>query len=811
MEAVTELLNINPREGSISLRGNRMILFRADALFRLREELVRNLGEDMARNVMTRFGFRCGNFDAMASRELLNFESEAEWMLTGPKMHTLEGMVQAACDELKFDRCSGSFLMRGTWRNSYEAESYLRRYGPAKEPVCWTLAGYASGFGTGFMGSEVVCVETMCQGMGDPYCRYEMRSLKDWKGQAARTIKDLQRNEVLKNFQTMLEEERERVLSWQLLNQAMIDISTNLSSSNMPVKTVEYARKILRADKAVMAVVTERKKRVLLFETSGRERISTRVLTEQCGPVNSVLESRQPVEIYGDPAPVRGLGVELRSLLGIPLHFKRDLVGALIVVNKSGGLRFSQHDREILSLLGAHTAVSLGNARAYEHTNRKLQENITELYRVNSLLLAEHEALQKSAHIHSRLTSLVLEGYGIEEIGRNLAGILGRPVIIADRFLQVISASGFGAAAVDTGGIWKEAVSEGVFREELAALSSEKSPGVLTAAAGAGSGAKLAVVPVIAGRDTLGYVAAVEGDRPLGQMDRMAMEHAGTVIALELIKQKASFETERRLKKDFLDELLEGKYESEEYAAQRAERLGLDLSAEFRVVAVDFDSAAGGGGPGPAGQNKGFSESFFQTLDRVVRPLGISLIGRKANVIGLIPAGGGGGKDPEKQLGAISSELEIRLGGVLTGYRWWAGISLPCGGPARFPGAYREACTAIEIMKSLNCANRCRAHDQLGVFGILSVDPGQFKKFIDRVVGPLLAYDEKHKSQLVHTLGLYFRSGRNLQEAARRGFMNSSTMKYRLRRITEIAGIDLGDPDIILQVQLALKILEGLD
>lgn len=811
MDTVAGLLDINPSQGTISLRGDRMLLFRADALFRLREELVRNLGEDIARNIMTRFGFRCGNFDVLASREFFSYENEADWMLTGPKMHTLEGMAQAACDELKFDRRCGSFFMRGTWKNSYEAENYLRKYGPAKEPVCWTLTGYASGYGTGFMGSEVVCVETMCQGMGDPCCRYEMRSLKDWNGEEVRTVGDLRRNVVLKNFQTMLEEERDRVFSWQLLNRAIIEISTNLNSSNMPVRAVDHARKILRADKALMAIVTGKKKRVLLFETMGQEKVGSRVLTEPCRLIASILEGRGPVEKYADPVSIPGLKVEVRGLLGIPLHFKKEQLGALIVINKFNGQRFSQHDREILSFLGAHSAVAMGNARAYENTNQKLQENITELYRVNSLLLAERDALQKSTSIHDRLTSLVLEGRGMEEIGGNLASILDRPVIIADRFFHVISARGSGEEGREMVRLWQEAVQEEGFVERLAAVLSDKRPASLAAGRPGDAAGRLVVAPVTAGLDTLGYVAADQGDRPLSHLDCMAMEHAATVIALELIKQKAAFETERRLKKDFLEELLEGKFESEEAIIRRAERLGLDLTREFRVVAVDFAPGPAGDRPDCPGMVQDFPGGFFQVLDRVVKPMNITLIGKKVNTIGLMIPDGRRGADAPRQLSGLARELEGRFGESFGGYRWWVGISSPCAGVADFAGSYREACTTIEIMKSLNCRNRCRAHDQLGIFGILKINPDQFKRFIDHVIGPLLSYDEKHNSQLVHTLGLYFKNNCNIQKAARGGFMNSSTMKYRLKRITEIAGIRLGDPETNLQVQLALKIIEGLE
>lgn len=808
---VTELFDIQPDEGKINFRGNRMLLFRANVLFRLREELVRNLGVDMARNIVTRFGYRCGSFDVMAIRDYFNFENDSDWMLAGVRMHSLKGMVYATCTELKFDREAGSFLMRGTWQNSYEAENYLRMYGPAKEPICWTLTGYASGFATGFMGRDVVCVETMCQGMGDPHCMYEIRTVQDWDGKANRNIKDLQRNAILKNFQTMLEEERERVNSWQLLNQAIIDISTSLSSINMPAKAVDYAQKLLRAEKALMAVITERTKRILLYETVTPEKVNTRVLTNPCNVITSILESRHPVEIHGSPLTIHGPDVEATSLLGVPLYFKREPIGALVVVNKINCDRFSQHDREILQFLGAHSALAIGNARTYEDTNQKLQENISELYRVNSLLLSRHDELEKSTRIHNRLTSLVLEGHGLEEIGRNLSGMIARPVLIADQFFHIISHAKPEAAGTDIKKLWQEITLDGLFREKLSGLSSDKRLCTLAAGNESSTTCNLIVAPVIAGKEHLGFVATLEGCQPLSHLDCIAMEHAGTVIALDLLRQKASFETERRLKKDFLEELLEGNYENEEIIIHRAEKFGLNLTQAFRIVAFDFAHKTNNGarqcsaGSKPAGV-------LYQALDRAVKQVSpnITVIGKKANIIGLLTMDEAGSEVPAARLRKIAAELENRLNNTFPNYTWWAGISSPCSGISGFSVSYREACTTIDIIKTLNCRNRCHAHEMLGIYGILNINPDQFKKFINHVIGPLLEYDEKHNSRLVHTLNLYYKNNCNLQKAARDGFMNSSTMKYRLRRIYEIANINLNDPETNLQVQLALKIIEGL-
>jgi predicted hydrocarbon binding protein len=168
---LTDLLNVNTCEGIISLNKNRMLLLEAAALYQMREELIQTLGEDIARGILTRFGYRFGIKDAITLGNY-NFEDERDWILAGPKIHTMEGIVHATCNELDYDRSQGAFYMSGIWRNSYEVENHLMKHGRANEPVCWMTTGYASGFATGFMGQQSVCIETMCQGMGDPYCRF---------------------------------------------------------------------------------------------------------------------------------------------------------------------------------------------------------------------------------------------------------------------------------------------------------------------------------------------------------------------------------------------------------------------------------------------------------------------------------------------------------------------------------------------------------------------------------------------------------------------------------------------------------------
>jgi DNA-binding PucR family transcriptional regulator len=811
---LTDLLTINNCEGIISLNNNRMLLLEAEALFQMREELIQTLGEDIARSVLTRFGYRSGIKDVTAFNNNFRFKNDADWLLAGPKMHTLEGIVHSTCEILEYDRSQGTFYMTGIWHNSYEAEQHLLKHGRAKDPICWTLTGYASGYATGFMGRQIVCVETMCQGMGDPYCKFELRSVEAWDGEAGRVIDDLKQNMILKNLQTLLEEEKERVSRLKDFNKAIIDIGMSLESSGMPVKTVMHAQKLFNAEKAILAIVDGKTKKTTLYESINRREAVKKVFKENNNIVTFMLENRKPV-LWDNSDKVIDTGsgkIKARNLISIPLYSENELFGAIIVINKMNGKQFTQSDQELLALLAAQLAIALGNASIYEQTNQKLQKKMTELCRVNSLLSAEHEALQKAANIHSQLTSLVLEGQGMEMIASSLGLIVSRPVIIADPFLQIMSFyqdnNDF-----DPKGFWKNAIQDPLLRKKLFLFEGKQlnvDDKYIDTNCNSGN-YKMFIVPITAGKDNLGFVVTLEKDKPLNQLECIAMEQAATVIALELLKQKAAYETERRIKKDFLDELLERNHENEERTMNRAKQLGMDLSILYRVIAIEFTGEESDGRRTGQSDVMDSAGSFCQALERIIKQVSenMVLIGRKNNII-VILSPGGSKCDAGLDLCEVAERLEKKFSINYPHCRWYIGIGSPCTGVANFSSSYQDACTTIEVIKSLKYGNKCKAYEQLGVFGLLNINLEQFRKFTNQVIGSLLEYDKKHNSQLINTLSLYYKNNCNLEKAARTGFMSSSTMKYRLRRITEIANIDLNNPETNFIIQMALKIIEGL-
>ena len=70
----------------------------------------------------------------------------------------------------------------------------------------------------------------------------------------------------------------------------------------------------------------------------------------------------------------------------------------------------------------------------------------------------------------------------------------------------------------------------------------------------------------------------------------------------------------------------------------------------------------------------------------------------------------------------------------------------------------------------------------------------------------LRAYDEKHQTELIRTLRLYFEVGQNVKTAAAQLNVHRHTVFYRLRQIDEIGGNTLDDPHDQLTLRAALAI-----
>jgi DNA-binding PucR family transcriptional regulator len=423
-----------------------------------------------------------------------------------------------------------------------------------------------------------------------------------------------------------------------------------------------------------------------------------------------------------------------------------------------------EHERFLLRALTQHTAVALANARLHAR-----QRTTAEDLRVtNEALERSMKDLQRSMDIHARLTRVAVAGEGQEGLARAVHELTGLPVAIEDRWGNLRA--------------WHGPGRPDPYPKETPARREQTLARVLAAGRPVRENGRLWAL-ARPREDVLGVLALVDPKGTAGEQEQVALEHAATVLAMELARLRSLAESELRLRRDLVEELLAGT--DRESALGRAEALGYDLLRTHRVVAVEC-------------RNRNESdEAFFHVVRRAARDCNIgSLLVARGGAVVVLAVG-----EPDWEQFRQAALNQMRTGNCRMG------VGGACEAPDDYPRSYREAQLALTLQKAAGGLDQVTVFDDLGVYQVLSQipDTGSVERFVHQWLGPLLDYDARKRSSLVATLSGYLECGGNYDATAKALSVHRSTLKYRLQRIREVSGYDLSDADTHFNLQLATR------
>ena len=121
----------------------------------------------------------------------------------------------------------------------------------------------------------------------------------------------------------------------------------------------------------------------------------------------------------------------------------------------------------------------------------------------------------------------------------------------------------------------------------------------------------------------------------------------------------------------------------------------------------------------------------------------------------------------------------------------------------------RAALAGFSVAKAWRNSPRPVMADDLLPERALAGDPLARATLIDRIYRPLQA----HSTELLATLWCYLDNGRSLEATARELFVHPNTVRYRLKRVSEVIGWDATGPreSLIMQAALILGSLNEAD
>lgn len=294
-----------------------------------------------------------------------------------------------------------------------------------------------------------------------------------------------------------------------------------------------------------------------------------------------------------------------------------------------------------------------------------------------------------------------------------------------------------------------------------------------------------------------------------------------TDLVRDVYDRMIKTEVEIRMKGDLIDDLLAGQFKAEELV-RRASFLGADLSAGSLAIYTDIDSLR------ETIAKSRMDEQAVQKLKREVLNATTwsvrsysqnSLVSLKSDnvIVFLTP--------PEDKPDADINGDAIRLAGEIknsfTSRFPDTTISVGLGrfyaSPEHMVDTLGEARTALSIGRTLGRTDSITLFDDVGTYKLLlrayEQEPEELKLLYSESVAPLVAYDKKHKSDLVATLECFLKHDRNLNQTAEELFAHRHTVRYRLERIAEISGLDVDKSEDLERLGLGLKamwLLNGL-
>jgi len=141
--------------------------------------------------------------------------------------------------------------------------------------------------------------------------------------------------------------------------------------------------------------------------------------------------------------------------------------------------------------------------------------------------------------------------------------------------------------------------------------------------------------------------------------------------------------------------------------------------------------------------------------------------------------------------------------------RLTVGVSGPAESVTALPGALHEAGSARRLAAlagtsgvSVVTSDEVASHELL----LATVPASVLRSFRERLLGPLLTYDDQHRAELLPTLREFLACSGSWNACAARMYVHVNTVRYRIRRIEELTGRDLSRLDDQVDFFLALRI-----
>lgn len=306
---------------------------------------------------------------------------------------------------------------------------------------------------------------------------------------------------------------------------------------------------------------------------------------------------------------------------------------------------------------------------------------------------------------------------------------------------------------------------------------------------------------VRAGDEILGSIWAAVRE-PLTADRVRALKDSAGLVALHMLRRRAGADVERRLRADLLATVLEGG----SGAADAASRLRLDghRCVVLALAAADRTRDESSADARAIAERQHIADAFAMHLGAVYLRSAVAPIGDVVYAVVGIRADHG---DADLRASRVASDFLGRLGSTR---EVRVGVGTVAEDVQGIPASRVNADRALRVLQHSPHREPVALFTTVQVDALL-VELGDLARARgDQPTGPvrlLIDHDREKGTQLVETLRAWLDAFGDVSIAAARIYTHPNTFRYRLRRLAEISGLDLADPESRFSAMMQLRLL----
>jgi len=308
-------------------------------------------------------------------------------------------------------------------------------------------------------------------------------------------------------------------------------------------------------------------------------------------------------------------------------------------------------------------------------------------------------------------------------------------------------------------------------------------------------------------------------DEPVGLLRMRARSPSGsgnglvklvtTLVASEVERVRAPLRASQEASAAFVHAVLDRALVDAEEINARAAELGIDLEPGASVLVARAHPQV------PV--DDGWRMRVLAVAERGARAVAAAAVAVPASpargespaaeVVVLLPSG----DDGVAQRAAEGVLRELQAG--LPGHLFAVGRSRVARDAVDLARAGNEALLAANVAEG-DREGSLMAFEETGAYRLLlpamSEDPAELQRFYSETVEPLVAYDDQYETDLVKTVEAFLDADGNVAGTAQRLFTHRHTIRYRLERVRDLSGLDVGSTDGREKLSLGLKAMRVL-